>query len=112
MKNKTVVITGGAGFIGSNLARELASGNRVVVVDDLSTGNLDNIQDLIDSKDIEFIQGSITDLGLLQETFKDVDYVFHQAAIPSVPRSVKNPITSNYANVNGCLLYTSPSPRD
>jgi len=103
MKNKTVVITGGAGFIGSNLARELASGNRVVVVDDLSTGNLVNIQDLIDSKDIEFIQGSITDLGLLQETFKDVDYVFHQAAIPSVPRSVKDPITSNYANVNGTL---------
>lgn len=103
MKSCKVVVTGGAGFIGSNLAGELASSNHVVVVDDLSTGNLVNIQDLIDSKDIEFIQGSITDLGLLQETFKDVDYVFHQAAIPSVPRSVKDPITSNYANVNGTL---------
>ncbi len=103
MKNKTVVITGGAGFIGSNLARELASSNHVIVVDDLSTGDLDNIQDLIDSKDIEFIQGNITDLNLVQKTFEDVDYVFHEAAIASVPRSIKDPVTSNYANVNGTL---------
>lgn len=103
MKNKTVVITGGAGFIGSNLARELASSNHVIVVDDLSTGDIDNIQDLIDSKDIEFIQGSITDLDLVQKTFEDVDYVFHEAAIASVPRSIKDPVMSNYANVNGTL---------
>ncbi|MFW6120640.1 MAG: SDR family oxidoreductase [Petrotogales bacterium] len=103
MKSKNVVVTGGAGFIGSNLVRTLAKENDVVVVDDLSTGNLKNIKDLIDDQNITFVEGSITDLGLVQKTFKDVDYVFHEAAIPSVPRSVKDPIKSNHANVNGTL---------
>ena len=103
MKGKRVVVTGGAGFIGSNLARELAKNNTVIVIDDLSTGHLKNIKDLIDNKKIEFIKGSITDLELLQKTFKNVDYVFHQAAIPSVPRSIKDPIKTNYVNINGTL---------
>jgi len=103
MKDKTVVVTGGAGFIGSNLAKELANKNHVKVIDNLSTGNIKNIQDLIDSNKIEFIRGSVTDLELLQKTFRNVHYVFHEAAVPSVPRSVKDPITSNFANVNGTL---------
>jgi len=103
MKGRNIVVTGGAGFIGSSLTQVLAKENSVVVVDDLSTGNLGNIQDLIKSHSIDFIEGSITDLNLLQKTFKNVDYVFHEAAIPSVPRSVDDPIRSNYVNVNGTL---------
>jgi len=103
MKNRNIVVTGGAGFIGSNLVKELARENHVIVIDDLSTGYLKNIQDLVDEKNIEFAQGSVTDLNLLQKTFKDVDYIFHEAAIPSVPRSIKDPIGSNHANINGTL---------
>ena len=103
MKDKKIIVTGGAGFIGSNLTRALVSKNKIMVIDNLSTGNLENIKDLIDNKQIDFIKGSITDLDLLQDTFKDIDYVFHQAALPSVPRSIKNPIESNKTNVDGTL---------
>ena len=103
MNDKNVVITGGSGFIGSNLARNLATKNNVIVIDDLSTGNINNIKDFMDSNKIDFIKGSITDLDLLQETFKNIDYVFHEAAIPSVPRSIKDPLQSNYVNINGTL---------
>jgi UDP-glucose 4-epimerase len=103
MKDNKIVVTGGAGFIGSNLTRELSEENHVLVLDDLSTGNIENIQDCIETKKIEFINGTITDINLLQKIFKNVDFVFHQAAIPSVPRSVKDPISSNYATVNGTL---------
>ena len=103
MKGKKVVVTGGSGFIGSNLTQELSKENQVTVVDNLSTGYLENIQNLINSGDIIFVEGSITDMDLLQKLFEDVDYIFHQAAIPSVPRSVKDPISSNYTNVNGTL---------
>ena len=103
MKGSKVVVTGGAGFIGSNLAQELSKENQVTVFDDLSTGYLENIENLINSGDIIFVEGSITDMDLLQKLFEDVDYIFHQAAIPSVPRSVKDPISSNYTNVNGTL---------
>jgi len=103
MKNKKIVVTGGAGFIGSNLSRELLKDNDVIVIDDLSTGRIANIQDLVDEEKIEFKRGSITDLVFLQKNFIDVDFVFHQAAIPSVPRSVRDPVLSNYVNVNGTL---------
>ena len=103
IKGQHIVITGGAGFIGSNLARTLSENNEVVVIDDLSTGYLKNIQDLINTNKIEFIRGSITDIDLLQNIFKNVDHVFHQAAIPSVPRSIKDPIKSNHVNVNGTV---------
>lgn len=102
-KGMQVVITGGAGFIGSNLARTLAKENHVIIIDDLSTGYLKNIQDLVDTNKVKFIKGSIADIDLLQNTFKDVDYVLHQAAIPSVPRSIKDPMKSNAANINGTL---------
>ena len=103
MKGSKVVVTGGAGFIGSNLAQELSKENQVTVFDDLSTGYLENIENLINSRDIIFVKGSITNMDILQKLFEDVDYIFHQAAIPSVPRSVKDPISSNFTNVNGTL---------
>jgi len=103
VKGKTIVITGGAGFIGSNLVRGLVKENDIIVIDDLSTGYLENIRYLIDDQQISYVKGSTTDLTLLQRTFKNVDYIFHLAAIPSVPRSIEDPISSNYSNVNGTL---------
>ncbi len=104
-----LAITGGAGFIGSNLAEELSKDNEIIIVDDLSTGKMENIAKHFDQTllkfelNIKFVKGSVTDLNLLKEIFKDCDYVFHQAAIPSVPRSIKDPIASNNANINGTL---------
>ena len=69
-----VIITGGAGFIGSNLAEELLEKHEVVIIDDLSTGRVENIED----RDVELVQGSITDPDLLKENFRGVDYVFHR----------------------------------
>lgn len=103
MINKKVAITGGAGFIGSNLAHELARDNTVVIVDNLSTGRIENIRGLIAGEKVTFVQGSISDLQLLKQVFNDVDFVFHQAAIPSVPRSIENPLSTNEANITGTL---------
>ncbi len=96
-----VVVTGGAGFIGSNLAEELLKKHEVTVIDNLSTGRIENLHTILDK--ISFIEGSITDLDLLKEAFSGVDCVFHLAAIPSVQRSVDNPIATNEANVEGTL---------
>jgi len=98
------VVTGGAGFIGSHLAEELAGrGYYVIILDDLSTGRMENIAELSKGSKADLIKGSITDLALLQKSFQGVDYVFHQAAIPSVPRSVENPLASHEANITGTL---------
>lgn len=94
-----VVVTGGAGFIGSNLAEELSNRYEVTVLDDLSTGRESNLSGL----DVEFEQGSILDTELLARTFRDARFVFHEAALPSVQRSVENPAQSNLVNVNGTL---------
>jgi UDP-glucose 4-epimerase len=96
-----VVVTGGAGFIGSNLISELLREHNVAVIDNLSTGRMENLDYVRDK--IEFMQGSITDLDLLRKAFDGADTVFHQAAIPSVQRSLDNPIASNEANVEGTL---------
>ena len=98
-----MLVTGGAGFIGSNLAEALAEENDVVILDDLSTGKLDNIKNLNKKSNVQFIKGSITDDRLLHKCFSDIDYVFHQAALPSVPRSVKDPQGSNEVNITGTL---------
>jgi len=103
MKSKNVVVTGGAGFIGSNLSRELSKDNHVVIFDDLSSGFLENIEDITEKNNVEFVKGTINDIDLLQKTFKDVDYVFHQAAVASVVKSIEDPVKSNYVNVNGTL---------
>ena len=97
------MVTGGAGFIGSNLAEELAKENEVIILDDLTTGRIENIKELLDKENVKFIRGSITDLNLIQRNLKDVDYVFHHAALASVPESIKDPISSNNVNLNGTL---------
>ena len=104
MKKSKVIVTGGAGFIGSNLAEELAQrGNHVIVIDNLSTGNPENIQSITKAGQVDFIEGSITDLSLMQKSFSGVDYVFHQAALPSVPRSIEDPETTDSVNITGTL---------
>jgi UDP-glucose 4-epimerase len=103
MKNKRVVVTGGAGFIGSNLVWSLCESNEVIAVDNLSTGKIENIRALIDERKIRFVRGSVTDLKLMKRTLKGVDFVFHEAAIPSVPRSVKDPLVINEAGITGTL---------
>jgi UDP-glucose 4-epimerase len=99
-----IVITGGAGFIGSHLAEELTrQGHHVIILDDLSTGKKENIEALLGKDNTEFIQGSITELPLLQKVFHGVHSVFHQAAVTSVPRSIKNPQLSHAVNATGTL---------
>ena len=103
-RTKKVIVTGGAGFIGSHLAGEVArQGYRVIIVDDLSTGKVENIKGLLEEGRVEFVQASVTDLPLLKELFQGVDLVFHLAAIPSVPRSIENPLRSHEVNTTGTL---------
>lgn len=97
------LVTGGAGFIGSNIARALSSDNEVVVVDDLSTGNISNIKSLIDTGKVVFEHGSVTDLDFMRRVTRGIDVVFHEAAIPSVPRSIANPAATHHANATGTL---------
>jgi len=95
------LVTGGAGFIGSHLAEELVRrGETVRVVDNLITGKRQNIAHV---PSIEFIEGDLADLDVARRAVKGIDYVLHQAAIPSVPRSVEDPITSNRANIDASL---------
>ncbi len=101
---KRVAITGGAGFIGSHLTELLLSrGDHVIIIDDLSTGKKENIANLIGKDNVRFIQGSIFDLHLLGQTFSGVDFVFHLAAICSVPRSIADPLSTNEVNITGTL---------
>ena len=94
------LVTGGAGFIGSHIASALASnGARVRVLDDLSTGHRENIDEI--GGDVDFIQGSVADEELLKKVLEDVELVFHEAAIPSVPRSVEAPRQTHIASVDG-----------
>lgn len=97
------LITGGAGFIGSNLADHLADSHEITILDNLATGRKENIDHLKDHKNVTIINGSITDPELMHEITEGMDGIFHQAAIPSVPRSVKDPITTNEANITGTL---------
>jgi UDP-glucose 4-epimerase len=104
VNSKAAVVTGGAGFVGSHLTEELLKhGYRVVVLDDLSNGKRANLEAILTQDNVEFIEGSVTDLPLLDKLFQGIDYVFHQAAIPSVPRSIENPLASHNANINGTL---------
>ena len=101
IKNKKVVVTGGLGFIGSHIVEDLSYDNLVVVVDNESSGNINNIKHLKENN-IDLDLGDITKMDLVS-TFEDCDYVFHQAALPSVPRSIKDPLSSNESNVTGTL---------
>ena len=95
------LVTGGAGFIGSHLSEELVRrGHRVRVADSLITGKRSNLDHI---KGIEFLEGDLANIDFAQTAVQGCDFVLHQAAIPSVPRSVKDPLTSNRANVDGTL---------
>jgi len=96
----TALVTGGAGFIGSHIAAALmAGGARVRVLDDLSTGHRENIEEI--GGDLDFIEGSVADEALLNKILDGVDVIFHEAAIPSVPRSVEAPKQTHVASVDG-----------
>ncbi|MFZ4707572.1 MAG: SDR family oxidoreductase [Bacteroidales bacterium] len=104
LQNSKVLVTGGAGFIGSALIETLlASGNEVVCLDNLATGKLENLAEFRSNKSFNFIEGDIRNLADCQKAASGVQYVLHQAALGSVPRSVKDPITSNDVNVSGFL---------
>jgi nucleoside-diphosphate-sugar epimerase len=93
------LVTGGAGFIGSNIASALAvAGAKVRVIDDLSTGYRENLDEI--SGELDFIEGSLADEKSLRKALEDVELVFHEAAIPSVPRSVENPRQTHIASVD------------
>jgi nucleoside-diphosphate-sugar epimerase len=95
------LVTGGAGFIGSHLAEELARrGHAVRVVDSLITGKRRNLEHV---PHVDFIEGDLADFAVAQRAVDGIDYVLHQAAIPSVPRSVKDPIGSNRANIDASI---------
>lgn len=103
IKSSNFLVTGGAGFIGSNIVSELLAlgAKKVAVFDNLSTGRLSNIKPYF--SDIEFIEADLRDFDSVFSSMKSIDYVFHQAAIPSVPRSMKDPLLTTSVNVDGSV---------
>lgn len=106
-----ILVTGGAGFIGSNLAEALLADDRVTgvrVLDNLATGSLNNIQPLQSNPRFEFIEGDIRDFETCMKACAGMDRITHQAALGSVPRSIKDPLTSNEVNITGTLnMFTA-----
>ena len=104
LQNKTVLVTGGAGFIGSNLCESLLNINvNVVCLDNFATGKRENITPFLKNNQFKLIEGDIRNLDACHNACKGVDYVLHQAALGSVPRSINDPITTNDVNVSGFL---------
>jgi UDP-N-acetylglucosamine 4-epimerase len=105
ISSSSFLITGGAGFIGSNIVEYLLKYNagKVRVLDNLSNGYFDNIKEFTSLSNFEFIKGDIRSIETCSEVLKDIDYVSHQAALGSVPRSISEPLLSNEVNVNGFL---------
>lgn len=102
--NKKILITGGAGFIGSNLCEYfLANNNKVTCLDNFATGHRHNIEKFLANPNFRLIEGDIRELDTCKKAVEEIDYVLHQAALGSVPRSLKDPITSNDVNVSGFL---------
>lgn len=101
---RKILVTGGAGFIGSNLCEELVKkGNYVVCLDNFSTGYIENIQGLLDNNRFKLIEGDIRNLDTCLKAVNGVDVVFHEAALGSIPRSIDDPITTNAVNISGFL---------
>lgn len=104
ISNKKILITGGAGFIGSNLCDALINlGNQVVCLDNFSTGKMENIEHLLSNPQFKLITGDIRNPDDCRKAVEGVDYVLHEAALGSVPRSINDPVTTNDVNIGGFL---------
>jgi len=104
LTGKRVLVTGGAGFIGSNLCLSLLSeGNQVLCLDNFATGRRENIRPFLSNENFTFVEADIRDHDACLEATKDVNVVFHQAALGSVPRSINDPLTTNAVNIEGFL---------
>jgi len=110
IKNSKVVVTGGAGFIGSNLAEELLKdNNRVICLDNFITGRRENIAEFLENPDFVLLEGDIRDIETCRKACAGADYVLHQAALGSVPRSLEDPMSSAEINISGFvnMLFAS-----
>ncbi|MFV9551024.1 SDR family oxidoreductase [Algibacter sp. PT7-4] len=104
LQNKTVLVTGGAGFIGSNLCETLLLNNvKTVCLDNFSTGKRENIKPFLENNNFKLIEGDIRNIDDCNMACKGVDFILHEAALGSVPRSINDPITTNDVNVSGFL---------
>jgi len=104
LRNSKILVTGGAGFIGSNLIEYfMANNNEVLCLDNLSTGHKKNISEFMDKPNFQMMEGDIRDLDTCKIAVRDCEYIFHQAALGSVPRSIKDPVTTNAVNIDGFL---------
>jgi len=102
LRNSRILVTGGAGFIGSNLVESLLdSGNYVVCLDNFSTGKRENLKEFIDNQNFKFIEGDIRNYEDCKKAVEYIDIVFHQAALGSVPRSIKDPVSATDVNIGG-----------
>ena len=105
------LVTGGAGFIGSNIVKALVSrGDKVRILDNFSTGRRQNLKEV--ENDVEVIDGDVCDFWVALDACRDIDFVLHQAALPSVNRSVENPLTANHVNINGTLTILECARRN
>ena len=110
LTNRRVLVTGGAGFIGSNLVESLLScGNRVTCLDNFSTGKRENLAPFLGNPGFRLVEGDIRNMTDCEKALQDIDIVFHEAALGSVPRSIKDPVTSTDVNIGGFvkMLFTA-----
>jgi UDP-glucose 4-epimerase len=111
-EGKRIVVTGAAGFIGSNLTDHLLKlGAKVIGIDNLFNGRLENLENAMKNKNFQFHKGDIRDLNFLLDVFEDTDIIYHEAAFASVPQSVKMPENCNDVNVNGILNILNAARR-
>jgi len=114
VKGCKVLVTGGAGFIGSNLVESLlGNGNKVTCLDNFSTGKRENIEGFLSNPDFNLIEGDIRNYSDCEKSVQGIDFVFHQAALGSVPRSIKDPVSATDVNIGGFvkMLYASKEAR-